>query len=99
MLTWTFDELADSTVWTINEQTSKQLIQQRKVHFDSQVTVYHVPTRHELNENAAQLWWSRHELGGSSQQATFAVRETMSKNPSLTVESGRINTTCIHTSY
>ena len=93
MLTWSYDHQADSSVWTIDgatdnsNESSKDESCIKKVHFNPDAMVVLIPSRHDYQDVATQLWWSRNELLLTSNQANFTVRETMSRNPSLTVES------------
>lgn len=59
----------------------------RRVSFSAHSEVYHVPCRADYIDIMQSVWWTKHELSASSNQAAFTVRETMNKNPSLTLES------------
>lgn len=94
MLTWSYDHQADSSVWTVNgstdnlkEEDQDEKEHNKRVHFSPNAMVVLIPCREDYHDITSQLWWSRNELMLTSNQASFTLRETLSRNPSLTIES------------
>lgn len=77
---------------TVADESAKgiegeELKKKKTVTFSASHKQVLIPCRHEFRELYSDIWWSRTELHSASAEAAIILRETMSDNPCLSIQS------------